>query len=135
MESDKVPHTCQYIEDEVNFKGCPVGGCGVKAPAAMATSAVFRAKLSIRAAEEKLIANPEHAFNDDFLLALGILKNRSSAEFGKVMTRVKELTGNKLNIRHLESAVDENERRLIGRNRMITYLKDWNISSRFLKNW
>lgn len=29
---EKKPHTCQYIRDELGFKGCPAGGCPVEAP-------------------------------------------------------------------------------------------------------
>lgn len=29
------PHTCQYIQQQLGFTGCPPGGCGVNAPAAL----------------------------------------------------------------------------------------------------
>jgi putative DNA primase/helicase len=32
------PHTCRYIQQALGFTGCPPGGCGVKAPAALGLS-------------------------------------------------------------------------------------------------
>jgi hypothetical protein len=32
------PHTCQYIQQQLGFAGCPPGGCGVKASAALGLS-------------------------------------------------------------------------------------------------
>jgi hypothetical protein len=32
------PHTCAYIQQDLGFTGCPPGGCGVKAPAALGVS-------------------------------------------------------------------------------------------------
>ncbi|CVK18409.1 DUF927 domain-containing protein [Sporomusa sphaeroides] len=104
---DGGPHTCEYIQDKVGFHNCPSGGCGVKSPIAMATSAVFKAKLVLRKLWQGVASQPTAAFNQEYVSALGVLKNRDKAEYGKAIVEFRELAGKKLNIKHLESAVDE----------------------------
>lgn len=89
---DSGPHTCQYIQDEVGFGGCPSGGCGVKAPAAMATSAVFKAKLILKKLQQEVEAQPDTVFNKEYISVLGVLKSRDKAEYGKAITQIKEPT-------------------------------------------
>jgi len=46
------PHTCAYIQQQIGFRGCPSGGCGVKAPAALG---VLRHGVVVAAARQRLI--------------------------------------------------------------------------------
>jgi hypothetical protein len=101
------PHTCQYIRGEVGFHGCPVGGCGVKSPAAMATSASFKAIMLVNKLIQDVSNTPEIAFTKEYISALALLKNRNKAEYGKAITQIKASVGSKLNLRHLQAAVDE----------------------------
>jgi uncharacterized protein (DUF927 family) len=105
---EKGLHNCECIQGKtVQFGGCPIGGCGVKAPAAMATSVVFKAKLLLRQLLQEVGEKVDSAFNKEYVSAFGVLKDRDKAEYGKVISQIKEAAGAKINIKHLEAAVDE----------------------------
>lgn len=52
------PHTCAYIQQQLGFTGCPPGGCGVKAPAALGVS---QRAVQMAEARTRLITVTAHA--------------------------------------------------------------------------
>lgn len=52
---DGAPHSCQYIQNELQFEGCPEGGCGVNAPVSFAVNKVTRAKITVTNLQDRIV--------------------------------------------------------------------------------
>lgn len=108
---DGEPHTCQYIQQNLSFTGCPEGGCGVKAPIGFVTSPVVMAKLKVDTVILSLReeAKREKVFDDDVIGALAVLRQRDSTEYIKAKGTIKDICGKLVNLNDLEKAVKERQ--------------------------
>jgi hypothetical protein len=106
---DGEPHTCQYIQTNLGFSGCPEGGCGVKAPIGFVTSPVVSARLTISAVINQLKTEPDTSviYSDpETIGALAVLKKQDPAEYAQTKKQFKDLCGKELNLNDLERAVN-----------------------------
>lgn len=93
----KGPISCEYISAELLFKGCPTGGCGVKAPIVWATGLLHKAIATIRQVKE---ITTESVFDEVIIKSLAVLKEKSPVEYAKFVAKCK----GKVNVKHLEDA-------------------------------
>ncbi|MED1801819.1 DUF927 domain-containing protein [Brevibacillus porteri] len=108
---DGEPHTCQYIQQNLGFTGCPDGGCGVKAPIGFVTSPVVMAKLQVESCIISLKdeAKREKVFDDEVIGALAVLRQRDTTEYIKAKGTIKDLCGKLVSLNDLEKAVKERQ--------------------------
>jgi len=76
------PQNCDYIRTSVGFKGCPSGGCGIKAPCGWSLGTVLQAKI-----KTIITPTPENVNNPEILGALAILQKKELLVFDKFMGR------------------------------------------------
>jgi putative DNA primase/helicase len=129
---DGEPHTCQYIQQNLGFTGCPEGGCGVKAPIGFVSSPVVLAKLKIESCILSLKQEPKRdtVFDDDVIGALAVLKKREPAEYAKAKGTIKDICGKLVSLNDLEKAVkqrqiEDGKLRLVQDNEPETLTPDW----------
>lgn len=114
---DGEPHTCQYIQDNLGFTGCPSGGCGVKAPVGFVSSPLVLAKITVDSAVRQLrqeAAKDEgsdywDALSTEVIGALAVLRNRDQAEYSKFKATVKDICGKGINLNDLERSVKQRQ--------------------------
>jgi len=108
---DGEPHTCQYIQDNLGFTGCPVGGCGVKAPIGFVSSPLVLAKITVDAAIRELRREPkrETIYDDEVIGALAVLRQRDAAEYARLKGEIKDAAGRLVSIPDLERAVKQKQ--------------------------
>jgi len=94
------PHTCAYIQNRLEFKGC--GDCKVKSPIvhAVLTLAEQVAELLLSEITEDLI------FDSKTIELMGYAKNNLPAEYGKFKMKIK----GKVSMRDFENAVKHKEK-------------------------
>jgi len=78
------PQNCEYIRTSVGFKGCPSGGCGIKAPCGWSLGTVPQAKAKIK---RIITPTPENVNNPEILGALAILQKKEPLVFDEFMGR------------------------------------------------
>ena len=92
------PQGCAYIRKELGFKGCPAGGCGVKAPCGWSLGRLPRARAIVRGIGN---VTAETVYTPDVIGALTELKIHDKAEYGRFMETAK----GRIDVRRLEAAV------------------------------
>lgn len=108
---DGEPHTCQYIQDNLGFGGCPAGGCGVKAPVGFISSPLVLAKITVDSCLRKLKeeAKREVVYEEEVIGALAVLRERDAGEYAQAKQRFKELVGKGLNLNDLERTIKQRQ--------------------------
>ena len=108
---DGEPHTCQYIQDNLGFTGCPAGGCGVKAPIGFVSSPLVLAKITVDAAIRELRKEPkrETVYDEEVIGALAVLRQRDAAEYARLKGEIKDAAGKLVSIPDLERAVKQKQ--------------------------
>lgn len=108
---DGEPHTCQFIQDNLGFTGCPAGGCGVKAPVGFVTDSLLVAKITVDSAIRQLRkeAKREIVYDEEVVGALAVLRNRDAAEYAKAKGDIRDICGRMINFNDLERAVKQKQ--------------------------
>ena len=94
------PQSCAYIMSDLGFKGCPDGGCGVKAPCGWSLGKVPRAIATIRGVAS---ISADTVFTKPVIEALGVLETANKLEFGKFMTSCR----GQINVNDLKAAIKQ----------------------------
>ena len=106
------PHTCEYIQNELSFTGCPLGGCGFKSPIGWASSRVGQALAALEHIEERARAESAAVFENPVLHHLAVLKRERESAYLAILEKIK--SSSKVSIRKLEAAVKDTLRRMPG---------------------
>lgn len=94
------PQGCAYIRGTLGFKGCPAGGCGVKAPCGWSLGRTPQARAIVRGINN---ITAEAVFDPDVIGALAELKVHDKLEYGRFMEGCKGI----INITNLGAAVKQ----------------------------
>lgn len=78
-----MPHTCEYIQKESGFTGCPFGGCPVKAPIGWATSQIGKALDAVESFLEDADSTIDSIFDQKMRYSLAILQVNVPADYHK----------------------------------------------------
>ena len=98
------PQGCEYIRNELGFKDCPAGGCGVKAPCVWSLSVVHQAKALLRGLPS---IDAESVYRADVIAALSLLQSKDRAEYGRFL----ESCRGRVDIANLKAAIREHNRK------------------------
>jgi hypothetical protein len=96
---DGQPHTCEYIQRDLGFQGCPAGGCGVTAPVSFATNRLVMARIAVDGIGDR----PQDIWQPETIGALAVLKKEDPAEYAQIKAALK----GKINMNDLERAVNK----------------------------
>lgn len=102
---ERKPHTCLYIQSQLGFRGCPPGGCGVKAPAGLAVSKVARIATELDDLPDAVAIDPDIVLREDIIDRLADLFEADPAAYHRLRERIREAGGRKVSIRALGQAV------------------------------
>ncbi|MDO5116381.1 MAG: DUF927 domain-containing protein [Synergistaceae bacterium] len=94
------PQGCAYIRNTLGFKGCPAGGCGVKAPCGWSLGRTPQARAIVRGINN---ITAEAVFDPDVIGALAELKVHDKLEYGRFVESCKGI----INIANLGAAVKQ----------------------------
>lgn len=83
--ADMHPHGCDYIRS-LGFKGCPDGGCGVKAPCGWSLGSLPKSIAMVRSIS---IPTPESVYQPEVLGALALLQKQNPVEYDKFLQKCK----------------------------------------------
>jgi uncharacterized protein (DUF927 family) len=72
------PQNCQYIQQQLGFRGCPPGGCGMAAPCGWSLGTLPQARALVRSIT---VPSPETVYQPQVLGALAILEKEAPAEY------------------------------------------------------
>lgn len=99
------PHSCQYIQRDLGFTGCPAGGCPVQAPIGWATSHIGKAVETIDNALQQ--THDGDIYDQQIIGALALLHNEAPVQYGYYKTECLQKWKRTVSKSDLESLVKE----------------------------